>query len=211
MIINFIKGIAVGLFASIPLGPVGILCVQKTLSKGKYSGLITGLGAAVCDTFFATIALFSLSFVNLILNDYRNWVMIAGGIIVALFGVYLIFKNPIRKVKEINSGNKRYWGDFFSTILMTITNPGAFFLILGILAFMRINVGEENSIYIITLTLAGVITGAILWWYTLTAFINIFRKKLKIKQLLTINKVSGVIILILGLISIIEGIYRLLV
>lgn len=208
MIVNFLKGIFVGLCASIPLGPVGILCIQRTLSKGKASGFFTGLGAAASDTLFAALALLSLSFVNRLLEDYRDWVMIIGGIIVIIFGAVLFFNNPVKQIKRLKSGNKVYWKDFFSTVLMTLTNPGAFFLMLGILAFVGINVGEEGSLNIIAVTLAGITTGAILWWYTLTTSINLFRNKLRLKQLVMVNKVSGILIAILGMISIFEGIYR---
>ena len=139
MLILFLKGLVVGICASVPLGPIGVLCIQRTLSKGRHSGFITGLGAAVTDTFFAAIALLSLSFVQHILSDYKNIVMIAGGVIVGIFGVRLFMTNPVKQIKRIKSGNKRYWQDFFSTIIMTISNPGAFFLMLGLFAFIGIN------------------------------------------------------------------------
>lgn len=211
MILNFIKGIIAGLCASIPLGPIGILCVQRTLSKGKKSGFITGLGAAVSDTFFAAIALLSISFVNRLFDDYKNWIMIAGGIIVAAFGVILFLNNPLKQIKRLETGNKRYVGDFFSTILMTLTNPGAFVLILAILAFIGINAGEEGSTNLIAVTLSGVAIGAVAWWYTLTTCINIFRNKLRLNQLVMINKISGVILIVLGIISVFEGIYRFII
>lgn len=209
MIVDFIKGFAVGLAASVPLGPIGVVCIQKTLSKGRASGFITGMGAASTDTFFAALALFSLSFVQKLLIDYRCWVMMVGGVIVGLFGLKLFFTNPVKQMKRVKAGEKRYWQDFFSTVLMTVTNPGAFFLILGIFAFVGINTQGGNPLNIIAFTLLGVFSGAMLWWYSLTTGINYFRNKLRLRQLVMINRVAGIIVMVLGFISLCEGLYRI--
>ena len=87
MIEDLIKGIIVGLGASIPLGPIGVLCIQRTLSKGKWSGFATGMGASISDIIFSAIALLGLSFVNDFLTTYREWVMVFGGAVVTGFGV----------------------------------------------------------------------------------------------------------------------------
>ena len=201
MLLELIKGLIVGLFASVPLGPIGVLCIQRTLSKGRNSGFITGLGAALSDTIFAAVALLSISYVQQLLSDYRYLVMIAGGIIVGIFGVKLFMTNPVKQIRRVKSGNRHYWQDFFSTVLMTITNPGAFFLMLGLFAF----IGR------IAVTLAGVFAGATLWWHVLSTSINLFRNKLRLRQLIMINRVAGVVIMVLGLISLFEGLYRLLI
>ncbi len=205
MFINFLKGFLVGMAASIPLGPIGVLCIQRTLSKGRSSGLFTGMGAAVSDTFFAAIALLSLSFVSDFIEQYRNWVMIIGGLIVALFGLKLFLTNPVTQVKRLKSGSKRYWEDFFSSMLMTISNPGALILMLGLFAFAGIDVSEDAPKFVITITLWGVFIGAALWWFILSASINHFRSRFRLRQLLMINRISGIIILVLGLISTLEG------
>ena len=211
MIVEILKGLIVGLFASVPLGPVGVLCIQKTLSKGRSSGFISGMGAAATDTLFATIALLSLSFVQRLIDNYRIWVIIVGGIIVALFGLKLFMSNPIKQIKRLKDGDKQYWQDFFSSLLMTITNPGAFFLILGLFAFVGINVNVNEKLDIISSTLLGVFSGATIWWYSLSSGINAFRNKLRLRQLIMINRVAGIIIMVLGLISVLDGIYRVVV
>ena len=139
MLLELLKGFIVGLFASVPLGPIGVLCIQRTLSKGRSSGFITGLGAAVSDTIFAAIALLSISYVQQLLSDYRYLVMIAGGVIVGIFGVKLFMTNPVKQIRRPKYGSRHYWQDFLSTVLMTISNPGAFFLMLGLFAFIGIS------------------------------------------------------------------------
>lgn len=211
MLEELLKGVIVGLCASVPLGPIGVLCIQRTLSKGRNSGFITGLGAAVSDTVFAAIALLSLSFVQRILSDYQDVVMIAGGLIVGAFGVKLFMTNPIKQIKRVKSGDKRYWQDFLSTVLMTISNPGAFFLMLGLFAFIGIDSGDGGgAANVIASALAGVFLGASLWWHILSTSINMFRNKMRLRQLIMINRVSGVVIMVLGVISVFEGLYRIL-
>ena len=183
MLEELLKGLIVGICASVPLGPMS-------------------------DTFFAAIALLSLSFVQRILSDYQDIVMIVGGLIVGAFGVKLFMTNPIKQIKRIKSGDKRYWQDFFSTLLMTVSNPGAFFLMLGLFAFIGIDGGDGNGAYnIIASALAGVFIGATMWWYALSTSINMFRNKLRLRQLMMINRVAGVAIMVLGVISIFEGLY----
>lgn len=210
MLLELLKGFVVGICASVPLGPIGVLCIQRTLSKDRNSGFITGLGAALSDTVFAAIALLSISYVQQLLSDYRYLVMIAGGIIVGIFGVKLFMSNPVKQIRRVKSGNRHYWQDFFSTVLMTISNPGAFFLMLGLFAFIGISREEAEPLERIAVTLAGVFAGAALWWHILSTCINMFRNKLRLRQLIMINRIAGVVIMVLGLISLFEGIYRFL-
>lgn len=211
MIQELLKGFAIGLCASVPLGPIGVLCIQRTLNKGRNSGFITGMGAALSDVIFAALALLSLSFVQRLLSEYRDIVMIAGGLIVGIFGIILFLNNPIKQVKRIKSGNMKYWQDFFSSFSMTITNPGAFFLILGLFTFMGINSDGSEPYDRIAITLLGVFTGGTLWWLTLSTCINLFRNKLRLRQLIMINRVSGIIIMALGAISVLDGLYHIVV
>ena len=153
---EIIKGIIVGLGASIPLGPIGILCIQRTLSKGRWSGFATGMGAAISDIIFSAIALLGLSFVNDFLNTYREWVMMFGGAVVGGFGVKIFVTNPIKQIKRVQEGNHQYIQDFVSSFIMTITNPGAIFLIIGMFAFIGIDTGQYEFGLVIAPALMGV-------------------------------------------------------
>ncbi len=211
MLVTLLKGFIVGLGASIPLGPLGVLCVQKTLSKGRNSGLFTGLGASVSDTFYAGLALLGLAFVENLINENRAIVMLVGGIIIALIGLKVYRTNPIKQIRQ-KSSHKRHLEDFVEALVMTITNPGALFLILGLFAAVGINSsdsGSAGSVSIIT-TLWGVFLGTVTWWFTLTTTINVFRKKFRLKQLIMINRIAGVIIMALGVISSCDGLIKLI-
>lgn len=207
--ISLVKGFIVGMGASIPLGPIGVMCVQKTLSKGRNSGFITGLGAAVTDTIFAAIAILGLAYIQRFIDYYENYVLLIGGLVVALLGLKIFLTNPVKQIR-LPKGSKKHLEDFFSALLMTITNPGAIFLILGMFAFVGVNTVGQSIDRTLSLTLWGVFMGASTWWFILSTSINIFRKKFRLRQLLLINRISGIIIMILGLISFFEGILRFL-
>ena len=208
MITALVKGFIVGLGASIPLGPLGVLCVQKTLGNGRNSGFITGLGASVSDTFYAAISLMGLAFIQNLIDENMDWVMFIGGLIIMYIGVKIYLTNPIKQIKQKNK-NKKHVEDFFEALFMTITNPGAIFLILGLFAAVGTNMGESVSKSTLIATLWGVFAGSAAWWFALSTTINVFRKRFRIKQLMMINKISGIVIFVLGLISMFNGVFEL--
>lgn len=207
---EIIKGIIVGLGASIPLGPIGILCIQRTLSKGRWSGFATGMGAAITDIIFSAIALLGLSFVNDFLNTYREWVMMFGGAVVGGFGVKIFVTNPIKQIKRVQEGNHQYIQDFVSSFIMTITNPGAIFLIIGMFAFIGIDTGQYEFGLVIAPALMGVFIGTMAWWFTLSTIINMFRNKFRLKQLMITNWIAGTIVMAIGITSLFEGLLQIL-
>lgn len=207
---EIIKGIIVGLGASIPLGPIGILCIQRTLSKGRWSGFATGMGAAITDIIFSAIALLGLSFVNDFLNTYREWVMMFGGAVVGGFGVKIFVTNPIKQIKRVQEGNHQYIQDFVSSFIMTITNPGAIFLIIGMFAFIGIDTGQYEFGLVIAPALMGVFLGTMAWWFTLSTVINMFRNKFRLKQLMITNWIAGTIVMAIGITSLFEGLIQIL-
>lgn len=207
---EIIKGIIVGLGASIPLGPIGILCIQRTLSKGRWSGFATGMGAAITDIIFSAIALLGLSFVNDFLNTYREWVMMFGGAVVGGFGVKIFVTNPIKQIKRVQEGNHQYIQDFVSSFIMTITNPGAIFLIIGMFAFIGIDTGQYEFGLVIAPALMGVFIGTMAWWFTLSTIINMFRNKFRLKQLMITNWIAGTIVMAIGITSLFEGLIQIL-
>ncbi len=208
MLESLIKGFIVGIGASIPLGPLGVMCVQKTLSKGRSSGFMTGLGASLTDTFFAAFAILSLALIQEFVNSNVSFVLFFGGLAVIIIGLHIFFTNPVKQLRR-NRGEKRLFEDFLSSVIMTVTNPGAIFLILGLFAFVGLEVDSNSSWKIIASSLLGVFIGANSWWAILTLSINLFRKKFRLKQLLLINRVAGVVIVILGLFSFLDGSWQI--
>lgn len=206
---SIVKGFIVGIGASIPLGPLGVMCVQKTLSKGRISGIVTGLGASITDTIFATFAIVSLALIQNFVNNNETAVLFFGGLAVIAIGLKIFLTNPVKQIRR-SKGGKKLLEDFISALIMTITNPGAVFLILGLFAFVGLNVDSTSSGEVIFAALLGVFIGTNTWWIILSTSINIFRNKFRLKQLLMINRVAGIVIMVLGFFSVAEGVWRFL-
>lgn len=207
MVLNFLKAILIGLAASIPLGPLGIVCIQKTLNKGRWAGFAVGLGSAIADTFYASIALFSVTFISDFLDRNRDWVMLIGGMIIFLIGLQLALKNPIKDLRRPSAGalGSRHVQEALRGLLMTITNPGALVLMLGLFAFFNLDMGEGSPRLSILIVLAGIFLGTATWWFLLSSCISLFRKRFQLRQMLIINRLAGTVIALLGLASVAEG------
>jgi threonine/homoserine/homoserine lactone efflux protein len=206
MLVTLLKGLLVGFGASVPLGPVGVLVVQRALSKGRMSGFVSGMGAAVVDTLFSTLAILSLAFILVVFEANRNLFLVLGGAIVMAIGVKIYLTNPIKEIRKKKSGN-RLFGDFISVFMLTISNPGAVFLILGLFALVGLHIDQESGFLNIIITLAGVFVGATLWWFSLSTVISKYRRRFRIRQLWMINRIAGIVIVALGIISLIDGMW----
>ncbi len=209
MDVSLLKGILAGLGASIPLGPVGILVVQRTISKGHKSGFMSGMGAAVADTIYAALAVLSLAFVQRIIGANENWFFIVGGLGIAGLGLKIFLTNPIKQLRQ-KKQTSRLFEDFISVFLLTIANPGAPFLMLGVFASLGLDIDRQSGIPNITIVLGGVILGASAWWFFLSWLISRFRQRFRIKQLWYINRIAGLVIMVLGGVVAIKGLFDLL-
>lgn len=211
MLLNFIQAILIGLAASIPLGPLGIMCIQRTLSKGRWAGFAVGVGSSIGDTIYASIALFSVQFISDFLERNRSWVMLIGGLVILFIGLQIAVKNPIkdlrqRKIDQVSMNAK----DIIRGFLMTISNPGALVLMLGLFAFFGLDLGTTGwRPAAVAVVLAGIFLGTALWWFLLSSGISLFRKRFHLRQMLIINRVSGSIIALLGLVSVAQGLAQL--
>lgn len=193
------KGIIVGLSATIPLGPIGVLCIQRTLNKGKMSGFVSGLGAAAADGFYAIVAGFSISIIIDSLVEYQLYLRIIGGLVLLFMGYKLIVANPgVQLRKQLKKKRSGLFGDFISIFALTVSNPITVFVFAAVFAGFGIVDKESNSLSVLIL-IFGVLLGATSWWFTLSSVVSIFRHKFKLRRMLVINRVAGVLVIIFGL------------
>ncbi|TAJ12692.1 LysE family translocator [Marinilabiliaceae bacterium JC017] len=193
-------GILIGISASVPLGPIGVLCIQRTLNKGRWSGFISGLGAAFSDTIYAIIAGFSLSFIVSFIEEQILWIQIIGAIILIGLGLKIFYTNPAIQLRKQRKRNSNLLQDFVSTFLLTITNPLAIFLFIAFFASFGVVKSEVSLLRQLVLIL-GVFTGASFWWFVLSSLVNLFRKKINLRRLWWINKIAGAAIVSLVVIA----------
>ena len=154
----FLKGIVIGLVASIPLGPVGLMCVQRTLSKSHRSGFVSGLGAATADSLFATVALFSLTFVMSFIENNMAVIKVLGGISVVIVGVTIFLKNPVVQIRRNRAGKgQNLWSDYLSIFFITLTNPA--YILIFVALFAALGNHAEGSIGNGLVVILGVLAG----------------------------------------------------
>ena len=211
-------GLCVGLASSVTVGPVAVLCIQRTLSKGHLSGLMSGLGIACADTLMAILAFSVYALLNSYIDEYNTIIQFCGGIFVVIVGVMIFFKNPVPQIRKNRAGRSALWQDFASMFGFTLANfvviiPYilAFFTMFNIDLALDAPQGADvaqtasqvgrwmNNI----LVLVGFLLGAMLWWLALTSTINIFRKGFRPRHMLVINRVAGVVISALGVITLV--------
>jgi threonine/homoserine/homoserine lactone efflux protein len=197
---NFIDGMIVGFSASVPLGPIGVLCIQRTLNKGRISGFFSGLGAAFSDTIYAIIAGFSLSFIVSFIEQQLLYIQIFGAVVLILLGIYIFYSNPAKQLRKQKKGKGNLFQDFISTFFITISNPLAIFLFLAFFAGLGVvKPGDAGSKHLTII--GGVMAGASLWWFILTSVVNLFRSKINLRRLWWLNKIAGAAIVVLVVIA----------
>ena len=208
MMLDILKGLLIGICASVPLGPIAILVLQKSLSEGHRAGFMAGLGACLVDTLYAVIAMFALAFAESFIEDHRILIMVGGGIIVVLLGCSMAFKDPFRKMKEEHQTPSYSLKDFFQDVIMGISNPGAIFVIFALFAFFGIQLEPHDfRVAPILLSLSG---GSALYWFLFSWAFSRFRKNFKLSTLLWLNRAAGVIVIIIGIALVAEGVLDIL-
>ena len=194
----FLHGVLIGLLASIPLGPIGVLCVQRTINKKFISGYFSGLGAAAADTVFAMIALFFYAAVLPYIEKHIQLIKIVGGLLIVIIGLKLYYSKESTDIRLNRQSKSAIIKDFFSIFGLTISNPAYILVFFGWFATFRI--GDYNfTLLTHILMIIGVLLGAAIWWFILTFSVNLLRKKFTAKHIFYINRIAGILISILGL------------
>jgi len=202
-ILLLVKGAIVGFLASIPLGPVGVLCIQRTINKGKRSGLYSGLGAAVVDMLYAVVAVLGLSFIITFIEEQAIYFQFMGGVVLLILGIRIFYTNPVHQIRKHRRKKTNLIEDFLSVVVLTLSNPLAVFLFIA--AFAGIGIVTSNKAWFNSgLLILGVFLGATLWWFMLTYTVNVFRKKFRLKQLWWVNKIAGAAIVLFGFFAVLS-------
>lgn len=214
MIVDLFKAFVVGLAASAPVGPIAILVIQITLCKGFKAGFVTSLGSTVVDTVFAVIAIFALAYVQNFIEGNSIPIFIVGGLIVIALGLSMALSNPFRKMKQEEKAKTRDLDpsvkDFLSACFMGFTNPGAIAVMLALMAFFGIGESAPHDWSIFPVIL-GIAAGSASYWLAVTAVLDKFRKQFNMRTLIWINRITGAIVIVIGLATLAEGVMRIFV
>ncbi|MDH4422073.1 LysE family transporter [Bacillus cereus] len=189
----FIKGIIIGISIAAPVGPIGVLCIRRTLEYGKFIGFISGLGAATADGLYGMIAGLGLTVVTNFLVEQQGWIHFIGGVFLLYLGLKIFISKPSKTSAKAN-GNTVF-GAYASTFFLTITNPVTILSFLAIFSGLGISNPNDDTMTELSVVL-GVFLGSTLWWLTLSSVTGILKNRINFN---IVNRVSGLIILMFGL------------
>ncbi|MBU2493074.1 MAG: LysE family translocator [Bacteroidetes bacterium] len=192
-----IKGILIGFAMAVPLGPIGIICIRKTLTEGRLRGLIIGLGAATADLLYACIAAFGLTVISDTLNSQRVWIRLIGGALLLFLGIRIYRAQPKDPKRDI--GDSGILRSYLTTVFLTLTNPLTIFAFIAV--FAALGLGEGLSYISASFLVVGVFIGSTLWFLLLSSGVTLFRNKLDLIGLRWVNKIAGILIIISGVIA----------
>src|SRR5262245_10581620 len=191
-----LRGVLVGVAIAVPVGPIGVLCVRRTILHGPVSGLTSGLGAAVADTLFGCIAAFGLTAVSDALIQHQAWLKLGGGAFLCAIGLRSFTTDP--KPPPRQPGDRGLVRDFLSTFLLTFTNPVTILALAAIFAALGILDAGLNAAHTLALV-AGVFIGSAAWWLLLAAITLPIRGRLDPNHLEWVARIAGILLLASGL------------
>lgn len=206
-----LKGAIIGIIASAPMGPVGILCVQRALNKGRIYGLITGLGAAMSDIIYALVTGYGLSFIYDFIHNRTAlfWLQLFGAVLMFIFGVHTFRSNPTKATHKVSRNKSSLVQNCVTGFFLAFSNPLLVLLFLALFTPMNFMLPEQ-PLYNQFIGYASIFAGAMLWWLFITYAVSKLRARFDVRGVWIINRVIGVLVMIgafIAAVLIITGIY----
>ncbi|MDE7386230.1 MAG: LysE family translocator [Muribaculaceae bacterium] len=201
-----LSGILIGVLVSAPMGPVGMLCIQRTLNKGRWSGLFTGVGAAFSDLLYCLLTGLGLSFVQGFIEENSLVLQIVGSFALIGFGIYLFKKNPSASLKRPEKSKNTFGADVVTGFLFTFSNPFILFFIISLFGRFNFLLPEYQHYHYIA-GYSGILLGALTWWYVITFFVNKVRAHFNVRSMWLINRIIGSLILLMAAYGIYSGLH----
>lgn len=200
------RGFLIGVLISAPMGPIGMLVIQRTLCKGRSAGMFTGIGASISDLLYCLLTGFGISFITDLIDRHQLMLQIVGGIVLAAFGIYLFRKNPTRSLKSaggeiVQCSGDTYWGDLVSGFLLTVSNPLILFFIIGLYARFNFILPEFGVHHYITAYLT-ILAGALAWWYVITFIVNKLSRRFNVRSLWLFNRIIAAILIGMAIVGV---------
>ena len=190
-----LKGLILGFSIAAPVGPIGVLCIRRTLTDGRATGLVSGLGAASADALYGCIAGFGLTLLSDFLVSQQFWLRLMGGLFLFYLGIKTLLARPAQE--SASAQGTGLLGAYTSTLFLTLTNPMTILSFAAI--FAGLGVASTDGDYAsAALLVLGVFLGSALWWLLLSGGVSLFRARFNLSALTWVNRLSGAIILAFG-------------
>jgi threonine/homoserine/homoserine lactone efflux protein len=190
----FLKGLIIGFAMAVPIGPIGVMCIRKTLAEGHTHGLIIGLGGAAADSLYGSIAAFGLTFLSDMISREQVWVRLIGGGILLFLGLRTFFAKA--RDQMLPFVKKGLLGSFVSVFILALTNPVTVFAFIAV--FAAFGLGHQMTVVSACVLVLGIFAGSLLWFLTLGFAATFFRKRLNRTGLRWVNRVAGVLLVLSG-------------
>ncbi len=199
------SGFIIGVFISAPMGPIGMLVIQRTLNKGRLAALYTGFGASISDMIYCLLSGLGLSLVTDFIESNQNMLQIIGSAVLIIYGIYLFKANPSRAITKDPEMPSNYWRDFVTGFLFTFSNPLILFFIIGL--FARFNfMSPKYHYYHHILGYLAIAGGALCWWFLITYFVNKVKGHFNVRSIWLINRVMACLLILMAIIGAIHAI-----
>ena len=195
-----IKGFIVGIVVSAPLGPVGVLCIQRTLNKGRWYGFITGLGASLSDIAYALLTGYGMSFIFDFINANLFYLQLLGSIMLLGFGFYTFRSNPVQSIRPISTNKGSYFHNFITAFAVTLSNPLIIFLFIGLFARFAF-VLPGMPVYEEVIGYLAILLGALTWWFGIPFFVSKVRTRFNLRGIWLINRIIGGVVMVVSLLG----------
>jgi len=208
MIDTIFKGIFIGILVSAPMGPIGVLCVQRTLHEGRLHGFLSGLGASMSDLVYAIISGLGVSIIMDFILQNHYPLQILGSLFLLLVGYFIYHSNPVKKLMKQDNKKSPYWKDLISAFFLNLSNIGILFFFIAMFARFNFITPGNNSQNFVGILSIGV--GAILWWFLISTIVDKVRSKFNPRGLKVFNNILGVILFAIGIVGLITGTYSII-
>lgn len=194
----FIKGVIIGLSIAVPVGPIGVLCIRRTLTHGRIIGFLSGLGAATADAFYGAIAGFGLTVVSNLLVGNQAGLRLIGGGLLCIIGIKTFLSKPSEQGNSVEANT--LWSAYLSTFVLTLTNPVTILFFAAVFAGLGVGSGRDHYLSASILVL-GVFLGSASWWLVLSGFTGLLRGMFNVRRMQWLNRISGLIIIGFGVVA----------
>lgn len=208
-----VKGMIIGIVASAPMGPVGVLCIQRTLNKGRAYGFVTGTGAALSDILYALLTGYGLSFIYDIISNQSTlfWLQIVGASIMFIFGLHTFRTNPMKNTRNVSRNKSSLLQNGITGFFITLSNPTIILLFLGLFTPLNFMLPEQ-PFFMQCIGYLSIFGGAMLWWFFITYVVSKLRVRFDVRGIRVINRIIGVAVMLgalIGIVLISTGIWSL--
>jgi threonine/homoserine/homoserine lactone efflux protein len=197
--ISLLEGIAIGFVFAMPVGPIGILCIQRTLTEGHPQGFVIGLSGASADILYALVAAFGITLISNFVTGFQHWFQLAGGVLLLILGFSIFRSQP-----SVRTASKKFNGHtktFFSTFLLALTNPMTLFAFATVFSAVKSRqLGNDQTL--LPIIVAGVFLGSLSWFSLLISLTGFFKKNIASGGMTIVHRIAGCLLMSFGVVAV---------